>query len=760
MAAKQPLLPLKQFLLPNVHVIATGKVFNRGTFGEIIEMKLYGAPVARKRMYDIFSYNTAASATNMKHFEETCAQLTHICHPNIVQFLGLYYQLEVTIPLVVTELLPFSLTQCLEKHGPILTDVTKLNILVDIAHGLLYLHNFDPPIIHGCLTADSVLLTQYLRAKIDDVMMTSLFHPLTFSNMGHKVMSYISPEAQIDSFEVTNKTDVFSFGNLILHIVTHQWPLSSPPFESDTHRTLTEIERRQHYLEKAVSNNSLCTLAKKCLGNFPEDRPCTTELVETLEYEFSQSVNQSSKEHLQTGSISEIHESILDLVSCYEKRIQQLRKERDELLAQSLKTLTDVKMKSKSYLTEQEVEVVPTVMSSNKISSEDSLLILNSEKDDKLIERETKVLLDYEFSEPDLAEPTDKNQTNELHGIDVDSSSHKHIGHSTSSNIINQVSPQESDSTNVLTAEESSITLSIKMLQPMDGIQLLDLPDGQIENEKEFPPPDYVCIEPDLAEDKNKIDSHADISGTKADDTVDGHSSQIISNAINNNIQTLKRRPTNDTKQQPNTQSNDLLHFDALTGDITMKVVVLGEVVGKTCYCIRVTENYFAVTKATIVADAFEYKTIRQQCTVRVIMWDIAIPNYHPDEPLLPFYVRGANGVIVICNITQKNTLLIAKELKKGFDNHINAVPSLLLVNQIYLPSEQHELTYTDIDEVVKECNFDAVFKISCKENINCKESIESLIDLILQHSIKPSQSPSSTIETTPVTNKQSCFLM
>ena len=760
MAAKQPLLPLKQFLLPNV--IAIGKVFNRGTFGEVIEMKLYGAPVVGKRMCDIFSYNTADSTTNMKHFEEVCAQLTHVCHPNIVQFFGLHYQPEVTIPLVVTELLPFSLTQCLEKHGPILTDVTKLNILVDIAHGLLYLHNLDPPIIHGCLTADSVLLTQYLRAKIDDVMMTSLFHPLTFSNMGHKVMSYISPEAQIDSFEVTNKTDVFSFGNLILHIVTHQWPLSSPPFESDTHRTLTEVERRQHYLEKIVSNNSLCTLAKKCLGNFPEERPCTSELDETLEYEFSQSVNQSSKEHHQTGSISdhEMHESILDLVSCYEKRIQQLRKERDELLPQNLKTLTDVKMKSKSYLIEQEVEVVPTVMSSNKISSEDSLLILNNEKDDKLIARETKVLLDYEFSEPDLAQPTDKNQTNELHGIDVDSSSHKHTRHSTTSIIINQVSPQESDSTNVLTAEDPSITLSIKMLQPMDGIQLLDLPDGQIENEKGFPPPENVCIEPDLAEDKNKIDFQADISGTKADDIVDGHSSQIISSAINNTIQTSKRHPTNDTsKQQPNTQSNDLLHFDALTGDITIKVVVLGEVVGKTCYCIRITENYFAFPYATTVVDTCVYKTIKQQRAVKVNMWDMSrcILNH---KCLLSFYVRGANGVIVICNIREKDTLLKAKEWKNEFDNHINAVPSLLLVNQIDLPSEQHELTYTDIDEVVKECNFDAMFKISCKENINCKESIESLVDLILQCSIKPSQSPSNTIETTPVTNKQSCFLM
>ena len=690
MAAKEPLLPLKQFLLPNV--IATEKVFNRGAFSKVIEMKLYGALVAGKRIHDIFSYNTADSATNMKRFEEVCAQLSYVCHPNIVQFLGVHYQPEVTIPLLVTELLPFSLTQCLEKHGPLLTDVTKLNILVDIAHGLLYLHNLDPPVIHGCLTADSVLLTQYLRAKIDDVMMTSLFHPLTFGNMGHKVISYISPEAQIDSFDLTNKTDIFSFGNLILHVVTLQWPLPSPPFERATHRPLTEVERRQHCLEKVVSNESLCTLAKKSLGNFPEDRPCTTELVETLEYEFSQSVKQYSKEHLQTGSINEMHESVLDLINCYEKRIQLLKKERDELLPQSLKTLTDVSMKSKSYLTEQEVEATHTVMTSKRISPEGWLLNLNNEKDDKLIVRESKVSLDYKYSEPDLAaETTDKHQTNEQHGLDVVSLSHKHTRHSTGSNIINQMPPQESDSTNVLTVEEPYIVPSIKMLQPMDGTQLLDLPDGQIVNEQVFPPLDCVCIEPDLAEDR------------------------------------------------------------------TVKVLVLGGVAGKTCYCIRITKNFFSSDcRVTIGVDAFEYKTRRKQCTVEVLLWDVSFTTISS----ISLYSRGTNGVIVICDITRKNTLLKAKECKKAFDQYIDAVPSLLLVNRIDLPSERHELTQSDIDEVVKECNFDAVFEISCKKNINCKESIESLVDLILQPSIKPSQPPSIMLEPAPVTNKQNCFLM
>ena len=387
-----------------------------------------------------------------------------------------------------------------------------------------------------------------------------------------------------------------------------------------------------------------------------------------------------------------MHESVLDLINCYEKRIQLLKKERDELLPQSLKTLTDVSMKSKSYLTEQEVEATPTVMTSKRISPEECLLNLNNEKDDKLIVRESKVSLDYEYSEPDLAaETTDKHQTNEQHGLDVVSLSHKHTRHSTGSNIINQMPPQESDSTNVLTVEEPYIVPSIKMLQPMDGTQLLDLPDGQIVNEQVFPPLDCVCIEPDLAEDR------------------------------------------------------------------TMKVLVLGGVAGKTCYCIRITKNFFSSDCCvTIGVDAFEYKTRRKQCTVEVLLWDVPFTIISS----ISHYSRGTNGVIVICNITRKDTLLEAKECKKQFDQYIDAVPSLLLVNQIDRPSEYHELTQSDIDEVVKECNFDAVFEISCKKNINCKESIESLVDLILQPSIKPSQPPSIMLEPAPVTNKQNCFLM
>ena len=188
-----------------------------------------------------------------------------------------------------------------------------------------------------------------------------------------------------------------------------------------------------------------------------------------------------------------------------------------------------------------------------------------------------------------------------------------------------------------------------------------------------------------------------------------------------------------------------------------MKVLVLGYVVGKTCYCTRITKNCFdSHHYATIGVDDSVYKTRREQCTVKVILWDMSFNTIS----LISHYSRGTNGVIVICNITRKDTLLKAKECKKAFDQYTDALPSLLLVNQIDLPSERHELTQSDINEVVKEYNFDAMFEISCKEDINCKESIENLVDLILQPSIKPSQPPSIMLEPAPVTNKQNCFLM
>ena len=95
--------------------------------------------------------------------------MTGLRHPNIVQFLGLFFESNSQIPMLVMEKLDMNLDNLLESV-PDLSLLTKLSILGNIANGLVYLHSRLPsPIIHRDLTATNVLLTNSLVAKISDL---------------------------------------------------------------------------------------------------------------------------------------------------------------------------------------------------------------------------------------------------------------------------------------------------------------------------------------------------------------------------------------------------------------------------------------------------------------------------------------------------------------------------------------------------------------------------------------------------------------
>ena len=92
---------------------------------------------------------------------------------------------------------------------------------------------------------------------------------------GHQL--YMPPEILKDGYRlVGDKLDVFSFGILILHVYTQQWPKPS-----DLRSDCTEVEKRQHLLDK-VEDDVLKQLAIDCLNNDPQDRPCTSDLVRRI----------------------------------------------------------------------------------------------------------------------------------------------------------------------------------------------------------------------------------------------------------------------------------------------------------------------------------------------------------------------------------------------------------------------------------------------------------------------------------------------
>ena len=214
-------------------------------------------------------------------------RMSQLNHPNLVKFLGVHYKSGSDIPILIMEYLPMSLTKCLEQK--ILLNDIKNSILLDVSHGLLYLHTLKPPILHRDLTANNVLLNLDMSAKITDLGVSRVFEPdasKLYMRMSTcpGTMVYMPPEAQKSNYKETSdnfdKLDVFSFGVLILHVYTQEWPEPADPFDEDN-MPRTEVQKREHLLNE-VEIDDLKQLAKQCLSNHPQLRPHTIDLVRRI----------------------------------------------------------------------------------------------------------------------------------------------------------------------------------------------------------------------------------------------------------------------------------------------------------------------------------------------------------------------------------------------------------------------------------------------------------------------------------------------
>lgn len=225
----------------------------------------------------------------LTRFEKECHLLSNLRHPYIVQFLGFYVERASGTPVIVMEYLPNSLSN-LVKTKPTIPRYLQISILYNVALGLAYLHGHTPPIIHRDLTANNVLLTSNMVAKIADLGVARIldFTPRRAMQLTQApgTAAYMAPETLAQNPSYNTKMDIFSFGVLALHLVSQVWPVPTEPVRVMPNGKLlpvSEIDRRRAQFELMGSDHCVHELAMQCLQNDPTQRPEIGKVVSTLE---------------------------------------------------------------------------------------------------------------------------------------------------------------------------------------------------------------------------------------------------------------------------------------------------------------------------------------------------------------------------------------------------------------------------------------------------------------------------------------------
>ena len=217
---------IQQFLIANVQ--ATGKKLGSGAYGSVEELVIDGVLCAGKRIHEaLLEEGNAHVPSLVRKYVEECQLLSNLRHPHIVQFVGLCFFPDSSLPLLIMELLLTSLDDLLE-NTPDIPLAIKRSILADVAKGLAYLHNRNPPIIHRDLSAKNVLLNSAMVAKISDLGNSRIvtIDPLQLAKSLTRVpgtIVYMPPEAFEKTSPYGPKLDVFSFGHLALFTLTQVW---------------------------------------------------------------------------------------------------------------------------------------------------------------------------------------------------------------------------------------------------------------------------------------------------------------------------------------------------------------------------------------------------------------------------------------------------------------------------------------------------------------------------------------------------------
>ncbi|CAA7043869.1 unnamed protein product [Microthlaspi erraticum] len=205
-------------------------LIGQGGFGYVHKGVLSdGTEVAIKQL-------KAGSGQGEREFQAEIQTISRVHHRHLVSLLG--YCITGSQRLLVYDFVPNKTLEfhLHEKGRPVMEWPKRMKIALGAAKGLSYLHeDCNPKTIHRDVKAANILIDDSYEAKLADfgLARSSLDTDTHVSTRIMGTFGYLAPE-YASSGKLTDKSDVFSFGVVLLELITGRRPVDkSQPFADD-----------------------------------------------------------------------------------------------------------------------------------------------------------------------------------------------------------------------------------------------------------------------------------------------------------------------------------------------------------------------------------------------------------------------------------------------------------------------------------------------------------------------------------------------
>ncbi|KAL8129668.1 hypothetical protein V2J09_018823 [Rumex salicifolius] len=247
----------------------------------------------------------AGSGQGEREFQAEVEIISRVHHKHLVSLVG--YCITGSQRMLVYEFVPNN-TMEFHLHGrgrPTMDWPTRLKIALGSAKGLAYLHeDCHPKIIHRDIKAANILIDYRFEAMVADFGLAKFSSDLN-THISTRVMGtfgYMAPE-YASSGKLTEKSDVFSYGIMLLELITGRrpvdathtymddclvdWarPLLARSLEDDNFDDLVDPRLQRSYNQNEMARMVACAAA--CVRHSARRRPRMSQIVRALEGDVS-----------------------------------------------------------------------------------------------------------------------------------------------------------------------------------------------------------------------------------------------------------------------------------------------------------------------------------------------------------------------------------------------------------------------------------------------------------------------------------------